>query len=157
MSPDDRSESHPFRGAECQRSVDDAVTTLKEWTGRYDDPSFYQWAIALKDHVEDPIGSISVVNQIDDIIQNAEIGYCISRKWWRQGVTSEALKTVMDFLFDEVGVNKVSARHDVNNPASGKVMLKCGMQYEGTLRQAAKNNQGVCDIRCYGLPAGERK
>ena len=134
-----------------------AVSTLKDWTGRYSDPSFYQWAIVLKDHPEEPIGSISVVNDIDDVIRNAEIGYCIGRKWWGHSITAEALKTVMAFLFDEVGVNKVSARHDVNNPASGKVMMKCGMQYEGTLRQAAKNNQGVCDIRCYGLLANERQ
>ena len=36
--------------------------------------------------------------------------------------------------------------HFKDNPASGRVMEKCGLQYEGTLRQAGFANQGVCDI-----------
>jgi aspartyl-tRNA(Asn)/glutamyl-tRNA(Gln) amidotransferase subunit C len=43
----------------------------------------------------------------------------------------------------------VSARHDVNNPNSGKVMEAAGMTYEGTLRRSARNNQGICDMACY--------
>ena len=76
----------------------------------------------------------------------AEIGYCIGRPWWNRGITSEALSAVINFMFDQVGANRVQAKHDVNNPHSGLVMKKCGMKYEGTLRSAAVNNQGVCDV-----------
>ena len=69
---------------------------------------------------------------------------------------AEALKAVMDYLFDEVGVNKVESRHDPRNPNSGAVMRKCGMKYEGTLRQSDWNNQGICDASYYGLLASER-
>ena len=31
------------------------------------------------------------------------IGYCIGRAWWHQGITSEAMKAVIDFFFEEVG------------------------------------------------------
>lgn len=58
----------------------------------------------------------------------AHIGYCIGRKWWKQGITSEALKAVIDFLFDEVKTNRIEARHDPRNPNSGLVMKKCGMK-----------------------------
>lgn len=129
---------------------------LKEWTANYHDKSFYQWAIVLKEYSDEPIGSISVVKQIDDVIKMADVGYCIGRNWWRMGITSEALKRVMQFLFDEVGVNKVESRHDLQNPHSGGVMKKCGMKYEGTLRQNDRNNQGVCDVSYYGLLASER-
>ena len=64
---------------------------------------------------------------------------------------------VMDFFFDEVGVNRVEARHDANNPHSGAVMKKCGMQYEGILRQSDRNNQGIVDAVWYGILASERE
>lgn len=70
---------------------------------------------------------------------------------------SEALKVVMDFLFDEVGVNRIEARFDPRNPHSGAVMKKCGMKYEGTLRSVDKNNQCICDASYYALLRGERK
>lgn len=138
--------------------ADSAVTArlLAEWTARYAESAYYNWAIALRSAPHEPIGNISVVNAIDDRIGLAETGYCLGRAWWRRGIMSEALRTVIDYLFDEVGVNKVQARHDTRNPNSGRVMLKCGLKYEGTLRQADWNNQGVCDVSYYGLLARER-
>jgi ribosomal-protein-alanine N-acetyltransferase len=69
---------------------------------------------------------------------------------------SEALKAVMDFFFDEVGANRIESRHDPNNPHSGMVMKKCGMKYEGTMRMADRNNQGICDACWYALLKLER-
>ena len=114
----------------------------------------YQWMIVPKE-MNVPIGSISVVEQNADI-GKAEIGYCIGKAWWHQGMMTEALQAVMDFLFDEVGMNRLEARHDPRNPHSGAVMRKCGMKYEGTTRQADRNNQGICDASIYGLLKDER-
>ena len=135
--------------------VEDGEAVLRDWVSSYAKEDFYQWAIVLKSHGSDPIGSISAVH-VDDAIDAAEIGYCIGKAWWRQGITSEALSAVMDFFFDEVGANRVAARHDPNNPRSGRVMQMCGMKYEGTLRSADRNNQGICDMCCYALLKSER-
>lgn len=126
----------------------------QDWVNSYSDEKFYQWAIVPKE-INEPIGSIGVV-KMDEDISMAHIGYCIGRSWWHQGITSEALKAVMDFLFDVVEVNRIEARHDTENPNSGKVMEKCGMKYEGTLRSADRNNQGICDVRYYALLRSER-
>ncbi len=140
----------------AHKDVTVSENVLKEWISNYKDNSYYQWAIVLKEHSDQPIGCIGVMNKIDDTIRMAHIGYCIGRNWWHQGVTSEALQAVMTFLFDEVGVNRIESRHDPKNPNSGEVMKKCGMHYEGTLRQADWNNQGVCDASYYALLANER-
>ena len=64
---------------------------------------------------------------------------------------SEALEAVLDFLFEEVGFNRIESRHDPHNPHSGDVMRKCGMTYEGTAREADWNNQGLCDTAHYAI------
>ena len=139
----------PHSGIEVTQSV------IRSWIKSYEQNDYYQWMIVLKDLGEEPIGSISVVSH-NDPVQKAEIGYCIGRKWWHQGITSEALKAVMDYLFDVVDVNRIESRHDTRNPNSGKVMMKCGMKYEGTLRSADRNNQGICDVSYYSLLKSER-
>ena len=126
---------------------------LANWAESYQKDDYYQWMIVLKE-IDEPIGSImaSTVGRA----QSAHIGYCIGKQWWHQGIMTETLKSVMNYLFDEVGYHRVEAMHDSNNPHSGDVMKKCGMKYEGTLRQADRNNQGICDTCYYALLADER-
>lgn len=136
-------------------SVDVSRGIIENWLKEYSDEKYYQWAIVLKDNGNEPIGDISVVHMKEDISM-VHIGYCLGRAWWRRGIMSEALKAVMDFMFDTVEVNRVESRHDPMNPNSGKVMQKCGMKYEGTLRSADRNNQGICDACYYALLRSER-
>lgn len=139
----------PHSSVEVSRSI------IENWLKEYSNKKYYQWAIVLKDNGNEPIGDISVV-QMNEDISMVHIGYCLGRAWWRRGIMSEALKAVMDFMFDTVEVNRVEARHDPRNPNSGKVMQKCGMKYEGTLRSADRNNQGICDACYYALLRSER-
>jgi ribosomal-protein-alanine N-acetyltransferase len=136
-------------GVETSRAV------LADWTAAYAQESCYQWAIVLKDRADEPVGSIGAVDVSDDIAA-VQIGYCLGRRWWHQGIMSEALGAVMDFFFDAVGCNRVACRHDPRNPHSGMVMQKCGMKYEGTQRSADRNNQGICDTSWYALLKDER-
>lgn len=134
--------------------VETSRHVLKDWTERYAREDWYQWAIVCKDNGPEPIGSIAVVS-LKDSVAMANIGYCIGRSWWHMGITSEALQAVIDFLFREVGMQRIEARHDPQNPHSGGVMKKCGMQYEGTLRRSDSNNQGICDACYYAILAEE--
>ena len=126
-----------------------------DWVNQYTNDNYYHWAIVLKDNGDEPIGDISVV-QMNEETSMVHIGYCIGKTWWNRGITSEALKAVMDFLFDVVDVNRIESRHDPRNTNSGKVMQKCGMKYEGTLRSSDWNNQGICDACYYALLKRER-
>lgn len=128
---------------------------IEDWISQYSNENYYHWAIILKGHGDEPIGDIGVVDMKENISM-VHIGYCIGREWWHKGITSEALSAVMDFLFDIVHVNRVESRHDPRNPNSGKVMIKCGMKYEGTMRSSDWNNQGTCDACYYALLKSER-
>ncbi|TCD46478.1 N-acetyltransferase [Streptococcus sp. X16XC17] len=116
---------------------------------KYDCLDYYKWVIILKSSKE-AIGGINVA-KVDESCSSVEVAYRLGKAWWNKGIASEALSRVIEFLFEEVGVNRIAAMHDTNNASSGLVMKKCGMSYEGTLRQAGLNNQGIYDIACYSI------
>ena len=70
-----------------------------------------------------------------------EIGYVLSDYYWGRGIMPEAGKVVISYLFEE-GFNRIQALHDEENPKSGRVMQKIGMEYEGTLKQYEKRSDG---------------
>lgn len=109
----------------------------------------YNWIVTLKNGT--PVGNIGII-QANESISEAVIGYCYGEKWWGKGIGTESFKAVIDYLFGEVGFNRIYSYHDVKNPASGKVMEKSGLKYEGTKRQAdINNNGGLCDICEYAI------
>ena len=128
---------------------------LKDWIENYKDKSFYQWAIVLKE-IDEPIGTISVVD-MDEKTCTVHIGYCIGSKWWNKGYTSEAFSSIIPFFFHDVKAKRIESQHDPDNPNSGKVMKKCGLLYEGTLRKADWSNKGIVDACMYGLLAEDYK
>lgn len=138
--------AHP--NADVTRSI------LEEWIPLYNNGDYFNWVMELKE-TRTIVGNISVVKIREDI-ESALIGYCMSRSYWGQGLMPEALRAVMDYLFDVVGMNRVEACHDINNPKSGRVMDKAGMKYEGTLREAGRNNQGIIDEVWYALVRSQR-
>lgn len=126
---------------------------LEDWIARYSELTSYNWVIELKE-TGAVVGNISVV-KLNEKIEAADIGYCMGKAWWGRGIMPEALKAVIAYLFEEVGLNRVAACHDVNNPKSGRVMQKAGMTKEGVLRAAGRNNQGICDEVWYSIIKSE--
>ena len=135
-------------------SIEITRMVLRDWTDGYESPDRYNWAIVLKDADDAPIGNISAV-RMNEQTDAVEIGYCLGRAWWGRGIMTEALEAVIGFFFRRVGANRVEARHDTDNPASGRVMRKAAMTCEGTLRRAARNNRGIIDITMYSILAEE--
>lgn len=135
-------------------SADVTRTLLTMWAESYQNASVYHWGITLKGN-DEVIGDISVVH-MNERAASAELGWCMGESWWGQGIMPEAALAVRDYLFDRVGFHRIEARHDKNNPKSGRVMQKIGMQYEGTMRAADANNQGICDIVQYAILREDR-
>lgn len=116
---------------------------LNMWINDYDNKKFYQWGIELKE-TNELIGGISIVG-IDEGKESMEVGYCISKKYWNMGYTTEATKEVIRFCFEVVGAKKVTAKHDAENIASGRVMEKSGMIYtHNTFDKNNTNERCVC-------------
>ena len=133
--------------------VEETRAVLSCWVRDYENPEVYQWAVVPK-ALGEPIGSLSVV-RIDEKVDAVELGWCIGRPWWGQGLMPEAAARVLRYLIAEVGANRVAARHAAGNPKSGRVMQKLGMSLEGVLRQADRSNHGIEDMVCYSILASE--
>ena len=83
--------------------------------------------------------------------RSAEVGYSIAREHWNKGFMSEALAEVLSFGFEYLDLNRIEAQHDTRNPASGRVMVKVGMEREGTLRQRIYNKGCFVDVDMYAI------
>ena len=108
----------------------------------------------MKSNVIRALATISVVDQ-NESLSILHIGYCIGSKWWNKGITSEAFSAIIPYLFDQVKANRIESQHDPLNPNSGRVMKKCGLTFEGILRQADISNQGIVDAAMYSILATE--
>lgn len=122
------------------RDKSETEKIIGEWVLEYLNAKNYNWCIAFKETGE-AIGGISVVKMFEDQ-ECCDIGYVLSKKFWNKGIMTEALHAVLKYLFEKVKFHRIQLRHDVNNIASGKVMLKNGLKREGILRECEKSPQG---------------
>lgn len=92
------------------------------------------WAIVLRGTSE-PIGCIGYlpqgVSNVPTGDNEVEIGYWIARPFWNRGICTEALQWLVDYCFMKLQFNALWGDFFVDNPASGRVMEKCGFQCTG--------------------------
>lgn len=99
------------------------------------------------------IGAISLRFEKSNF--NAELGYWIGTPYWNQGYCTEAAQAVIQYGFSEHNPNRIQARHFTINPASGRLMQKVGMKYEGTLRQSLFCRDQFYDVALYSILRSE--
>ena len=78
------------------------------------------------------------------------VGYRIAPWLWREGICTEALRGVIEFIFSETGIDRLQGNVDVRNVASNRVLQKCGFLLEGTIRHG-KFVSRYCDYNIWGL------
>ena len=127
-----------------------------KWIKEYDDNTTYRWIIELKENHK-VIGTIDVSKKLL-AFDTCTIGYCISDKYWNQGIMTESLIRVIKYLFEECQAETICAEYAESNPASGKVMQKSGMKYEGTLRNRIIDKNNIRnDLISYSITKEEYK
>ncbi|WP_346704654.1 GNAT family protein [uncultured Agathobaculum sp.] len=81
------------------------------------------------------------------------LGYALGVDYWGQGYMTEAVRAAVRFGFGQMGLDLISATCYPDNPASRRVLEKCGFQYEGVLHRAELLYNGqVKDHLCFYLP-----
>lgn len=97
------------------------------------------------------VGSISAFRQKNIHRQAAELGYYIAEEYWGQGIMTEAVRQICEYVFGESDIIRIYAEPFAYNAASCRVLEKAGFQYEGTLKSNAVKNGKVIDMKMYAL------
>lgn len=82
---------------------------------------------------------------------SAEIGYWLAKPFWGRGYATAAVKTSCEHGFAEMGFVRITAHVFESNPASTRVLEKCGFQLEGHLRKCHLKDGRYIDVRLYAL------
>ena len=83
--------------------------------------------------------------------QHAELGYWLGVPFWGQGYATEAARAVVNYGFSNLQLHRIYASHFAGNPASGHVLRKIGMKYEGCLRGHICKWGQFHDLEYYGM------
>jgi RimJ/RimL family protein N-acetyltransferase len=95
------------------------------------------------------IGGIGL--RLSEQHQHAELGYWLGVAYWGQGYATEACRELLRYGFEDLGLHRIFASHFKHNPASGHILKKLGMSYEGCQRQHLHKWGEFIDLELYGL------
>lgn len=116
----------------------------RQLVGKYAQACAYNYAVCLKeDNI--PIGYVNV--STDD---GYDFGYGLRKEFWRRGIVTEAGMAVIEQLKKD-GIPYITATHDRNNPRSGDVMKRLGMQYRYSYEEQWQPKDILVVFRMYQL------
>lgn len=107
------------------------------------------WGIVLRETGR-VVGTIGYMSYSPDNA-TVEVGYSLSREHWDKGLMTEALCAVIGETFRALHLHRIEAMHFTDNPASGRVMEKCGMHHEGRLRERICCKGVFRDVEMWGI------
>lgn len=132
---------HPFR-------LEDAEKWLKNKEVDYNKGKEVAWAICLKKS-GNLIGAIGM--RLESKHESAELGFWVGKPYWGHGYVTEAGKKVLQYSFNNLGLHRIEAHHMVGNDASGRVLEKLGLKYEGLHRGKIKKWDEFKDIKSFAV------
>lgn len=125
-----------------------AVEWLERLAANKEDDRNECFAITLRESAEF-LGVIGL--HPDPSAPWAFFGYWLGIDHWGHGYMTEALREILRFGFAELGLRRIEACHFLHNPASGRVMRKAGLRFEGVQRLRVRRGDQLFDRVNYGL------
>lgn len=124
-------------------TVDDA----KWWIGRNAGPDGTNYAIVANGEI---IGGAGF--DIDEHQKHcAEIGYWLGERYWRRGYATAVVRALTEYAVETHRLRRVFARVFVPNPASARVLEKCGYVREGVMANAVMKRGQLYDVFLYAM------
>lgn len=134
---------HPFKSIKDAKEFYNEQLLLKQ-----QNKSGYYFAICLREN-NIPIGYVAV-----SCDSNHDFGYGLEKAFWGNGIVTEASEKVIRFLKSKEW-KYITATHDINNVASGKVMQKLGMEYKYSYKEQWQPKNILVTFRMYQLNLDE--
>lgn len=130
-------------------SEGDAHALLDGIAAGLEEGRLFEWGVALQES-DEVIGTVTLAS-LDGANKRAEIGFMLDRAMWRRGYMSEALRTLLDYAFGALGLERIEADVDPRNESSLRLLERLGFQREGYLRERWRVGGGVQDTVLLGL------
>lgn len=128
---------HPYTEQDAKEFLEFATEPGKLWL-----------AITLRGNGRQ-IGGVGL--RIEEEHQHAELGYWLGLPYWGQGYATEAACEMLRYGFENLKLHRIFATHFKHNPASGNILKKLGMRYEGCQREHLLKWGEFVDSEMYGI------
>jgi len=125
-----------------------AIDWINDHPARFQDGKGVDYAVINQENQE-LIGAIGL--SISPRHKHAELGYWIGEPYWGKGYATEAAAAMLRYGFEERNLHRIFAHYFSQNPASGRVMEKIGMQFEGLLREHIYKDGKFVDLYLYSI------
>jgi ribosomal-protein-alanine N-acetyltransferase len=109
------------------------------------------WAIEVGDMA---VGGIGLEPGTDVHARCAHIGYWLGEAYWGRGIASAAVRAVSEYSLDRLGFVRLEAPVYEWNPASMRVLEKCGFRREGVMKMSVFKDGELIDSVLYARVAG---
>jgi RimJ/RimL family protein N-acetyltransferase len=130
-------------------SIEQAQALIERQKHRFEQKERFRWGIALK--VNDTIIGTGGYVAWNRMWCNAELGYDLARLYWGQGIMTEALRAMIQFGFERMGLNRIEAEVMPDNIASIQLLRKLGFQEEGVLHERSFWQGSFHDLIMFAL------
>lgn len=122
---------------------------------KYKRAEFFDWGIVLKNG-ERMIGTVGFTS-FDVSNDVGEIGYVLNAEYWGRGIASEAVRAAITFGFEVLKLNRIEAQLLPENEKSARLLLRCGMRFEGIRREGMMVKGRYADIAVYSITESDYK
>jgi ribosomal-protein-alanine N-acetyltransferase len=125
-------ETMKYSGMIIVNPTEQAQKILKKIENLYQSKQAIRWAIIHKKS-KSYMGDIGFYN-IDFYANHTELGYTVSKRYWREGIATECINRLEKFAFNELELNKITLMIDDKNYKSKNLAEKLNYKYDGILR-----------------------
>ena len=134
---------------DAHQSPDETREFIDSTRDRYKNGRLAPWAIV---HGQDNIMiGLDGFCEWNTKHRRAELAYVLSKAYWNKGYMTEASRAIIDFGFQYMNLNRIEARCRIPNIGSARVMEKCGMRFEGILREVSYIKGCFRDLKIYAI------
>lgn len=130
--------------------LEQAKDLITKLANGYREQTMLEWGVTLQEGDDTVLGIFGYANW-SQVHLRAEIGYCLRRDYWRQGIGEEALRAIIAFGFQAMNLNRIHACPWTENVASVQLLEKLGFQREGVLREEYWEEETFHDEALYAL------
>ncbi|WP_249872647.1 GNAT family N-acetyltransferase [Oceanobacillus saliphilus] len=138
-----------YYGMDSLRNMDEALKMVDSFQKTYESKKGIRWGIVIKD-TDDFVGTLGL-NNLSTWSKKAEIGYELHPSHWNQGITTEAVKEVLRYSFEDLELFRMGAVTYPQNEVSIQLLSRLGFSKEGLLRGYLYQNNQSHDALIFSL------